>query len=165
MTTWVKKANHLTIHFLGPTQEPHVLFPALAGKAQCNSKELADLRDFFTVERWKRENLPEINAKNLQLFFCKDSVKTKKRNTAQLEGSKSKRSKCIRSVHFIPCRVMEQRKACYIIWVQTLGHSGPWRIIKVPCSDDYLLHGLGISQYHPISIAFFRLGFEIMLKG
>lgn len=47
---------------------------------------------------------------------------------------------------------------------KTLGHSGPWRIIKVPDSDDYLLHGLGISQYHPISIAFFRLGFETCWK-
>lgn len=120
-----QESNHLTIHFLGPTQEPHVLFPALAGKAQCNSKELADLRDFFTVERWKREILPEINAKNLQLF-CKDSVKSKKHNTAQLEGSKSKRSKCIRSVHFIPCRVMEQRMLHHLgpkHWV-TVDHEG-----------------------------------------
>lgn len=164
MTTWVKKANHLTIHFLGPTQEPHVLFPALAGKAQCNSKELADLRDFFTVERWKREILPEINAKNLQLFFCKDSVKTKKRNTAQLEGSKSKRSKCIRSVHFIPCRVI-RAKDVTSSGSKTLGHSGPWRIIKVPYSDDYLLHGLGIPQYHPITYCFLQIGLWNMLKG
>lgn len=130
----------------------------VGGRATLHSKELVANQiwgDFFTVEQcWKWEITWNECKKSLN--FSSAKARSKPRNTTPLNLKGLKHGPIdvfVGSLHALASRKAKEGIFYHLFWVQK-----HWVNIGIPCSDDYF--PTPRFRHTPISIVFFRLGFE-----